>query len=206
MSSQKTLALIAICVCMVCASSVFAQGSANKGRGLGKAAERAAQASASGLQKAADAVQSVESGRGPGNQQIDRANTKVLRSAAGLEKAQYAWLRGWNQTTPAGMPGEGETSDVHDSSQSLENFERIRSQRMDRAEHLREIAEQNGNEHLLETADRMQASAETNFLRQTESLQNSPDEPNLNSGRQDRAASTIRSTPNRRRGFWIRSR
>jgi hypothetical protein len=97
-------------------------------------------------------------------------------------------------------------SDLPDSSQSLENFERIRTQRIEQADHLRGIAKQNGNEHLLETAERMEASAETNYLRQTEPLQNSPDEPSLKSEHPNGTASTIRSAPNRRRGFWIRSR
>lgn len=45
--------------------------------------------------------------------------------------------------------------------------EQIQFKRLQQADHLRAISERNGNEALLETADRMEASAVRNFERQT---------------------------------------
>jgi hypothetical protein len=52
--------------------------------------------------------------------------------------------------------------------------QRIHEHRLDRADHLRQIGERNGNTHLQGTADRMEDRATTNFIRRTEHRDNMP--------------------------------
>jgi len=111
------------------------------------------------------------------------------------------------------MPTEGAGQD-----QALANQQSILNHRLDQADHLRGNSQANGNEHLLETADRMQANANRNFLRQQERLGGTTTTSTGGAGSD--STSTTGQTPTEsasaaapstasssgRRGLWFRSR
>jgi hypothetical protein len=201
---------------LIVVSASFAQGkSATQGRGLANAAQRASAAAASGLQTAnaakmaADSAQHT-SGKTFGSDDHDVAKHGINRDlGAGIRRAFGAQRRSDQTARQADLIAE-RTVESEDSSPTLETLDRIRQQRLDRAAHLREISEQNGNEALLDTADRMEASAERNYLRQTDSLSSPPTgevQPDESPEVGDMPEEvTERVVLKRRRGFWIRSR
>lgn len=130
------------------ASEAVAQG---KGHGLSKAMAAASKgsASSSGLNRA---TQSVARGN------FGKSNGGLNRTAQGLNRS--------------GSLGQATSTRVRDAAiNSTEtptlNQERNLDHRLQQSDHLREISERNGNERLLDTADRMDASAIRNYERQT---------------------------------------
>ena len=96
------------------------------------------------------------------------------------------------------------------------NQDRQLAHRQQQADHLRANAERNGNDHLLETADRMDASATRNYERRSGTSSETPppsDKTDVevaaegsaatNAGTQTTARATGRATA---KGFWLRSR
>jgi hypothetical protein len=121
-------------------SPVLAEGH-GQGQGLNRALSAAARASAnSGLARTAQSTTRSQNG-------LAKGSTKLGRSANGLNRASNGMSH--SQALAA------QTS----------NAARIRDNRLEQADRLREISSRNGNARLLDTADRMQTSAQTNFER-----------------------------------------
>ncbi len=119
-------------------STVFAEGHSH---GLNRALSAAARSSGnSGLARAAQST--ARSGNG-----LSKDGAKLGRSANGLNRAS------------SGM------SHSQALSAQTSNASRIRDHRLEQADHLREISARNGNTRLLDTADRMETSAQTNYDR-----------------------------------------
>lgn len=182
MKSMLTLATIAAVILASSTTMVMAQG---KGGGLNRA--MGAQARAGGA-SAANSKSSNAMARASGN--LARSG----KAASGLPRM------GGNPNVasdPAAVPAEGE--------QSLTTQDRILSQRMQQAEHLRGVSQRNGNERLQGTADRMEASAIRNFERQTGTVV----EPPMTVGEAPATAPAVETATQPRKtnnGFWFRSR
>jgi hypothetical protein len=170
-----TIALLSFSV-----STVAAQGKrqgAGKSLGsLGRAASSAKAARATrGLSKANDAMSRINQGLGS--------------SSGGVQRASSALNRGPDFQKPSKASEDFTT-----------NSQRILDHRLDQAEHLRGIAARNGNEHLLETADRMEANAQENYQRQSDpALEQDATPPPTTTI----PANKVSKAP---RGFWFRSR
>lgn len=201
------------------------------GRGLGHAA--AGGAAALGRTGSTTAIQNAT--RGPA-----AAPSAAAPSAAPTASAHrgHALPRDLNQVGPVaagvgrGARGfERSTAAVHGTvpqqaghqpgDRPLSNFERIQQHRLQQAEHLRGIAERNGNDHLLDTADRMEASANQNYQRQTGALPPTAGPTSTPGAAPEVGSETVTVTPaapaastavrgrpttTPRRGFWFRSR
>jgi len=123
---------------MLAGNTVFAEG---HGQGLNRALAAAARGSGnSGLARAAQSTARSPSG-------LAKSGAKLGRSANGLSRASKGLSH--SQALAA------QTS----------NAARIRDNRLAQADHLRDVSARNGNTRLLDTADRMQASAQTNYDR-----------------------------------------
>lgn len=175
-------------------ASLLAQGKGNGvNRGLGAAAKGA---SSAGMGRSGGPIARDSAARGGA----------TLGRAGGLQRANLATARG---NLPPTVAGEGMAG---------ENPQRILDQRLDQAEHLRALSERNGNERLLDTADRMEASANRNFERQQQRFTESPTEPTDGSGAVPEATpaesgtaagpvtTAAQAVPRTKRGFWFRSR
>jgi hypothetical protein len=173
---------------------LLAQGKGNGiNRGLGAAAKGAASA---GMPRSG----------GPFARDPALRGGATLNRAGGLQRANMATARGDSLPT---VEGDGLAG---------ENPQRILDQRLDQAEHLRALSERNGNERLLDTADRMEASANRNFERQQQRFAPAPTEPTDESNTVPEATpaesavgtgtvtTVAPSAPRTRRGFWFRSR
>jgi hypothetical protein len=202
---------------LLVASPSFAQGKAtSQGRGLANAAQRASAAAASGMQTAnaaKDAAGAAQRSAGASDSgKHHDASTHGIRRGLGAGVSRIFSTRINSDAAArrfaepiADLPDQQE-----DGSPTLETFDRTRQHRLDQAEHLRGISERNGNAALLDTADRMEASAERNYLRQTETLSSPPTEE----VQPDESIPEVGEIPEvvteqvvpRRRGFWIRSR
>jgi hypothetical protein len=145
MQSKLTLAIVAAALLAGTTTAAFAQG---KGGGLNRALGASAKAgNARGLGKSSDGL-----ARASGN--LARGNMGLNKAAPGFSRAGAA----------RNLPLDG-TATPGDEDPSLANQQRILDKRFQQAEHLRGISERNGNERLLGTADRMDASATRNFER-----------------------------------------
>lgn len=69
--------------------------------------------------------------------------------------------QGWQRAGKA-IPGP-----MHGPTRAADNQSRILDKRLSQAEHLRAVSEANGNERLMETADRMEQNAVRNYERRT---------------------------------------
>jgi hypothetical protein len=170
-----TIALLSFTV-----STVVAQGKGKgAGKSLGSLGRAASSAKASratrGLSKASDAMSRINQGLGS--------------SSGGVQRASSALNRASDLQMPSNASGEFTT-----------NPQRILDHRLEQADHLRGISARNGNEHLLETADRMEANAQKNYERQTDTT--------LEEGATPPPTATVPATKVGRapRGFWFRSR
>jgi len=67
--------------------------------------------------------------------------------------------------------GAGETTPYNKKEKQLANFQRQRDKKLSQAEHLREIAERNGNANLAANADRMEAQAHEQYSRKVSHLE-----------------------------------
>ena len=113
-----------------------------------------AQGKGGGLNRALGATSKAGgSGLGKSSNGLSRAGSNLARSN-GLNRAAGGLPRGTGAAPVEGDP-------------ALANQQRIMDHRLQQAEHLRGISERNGNERLLDTADRMEASAARNFERRT---------------------------------------
>lgn len=171
MYRKLAVLFFAACFSIVGVSVASAQGrGAGMGRGLGHAASSSAAAmgrggSSSALQNAANGMATAPSATATRHHshvlprdlnQVSGVAAGVGRSARGLERSTAA-LPGMAAQRTSPQPG----------GQPLGNFERIQQSRLQQAEHLRGIADRNGNEHLLDTAERMQTSANQGYQRQS---------------------------------------
>lgn len=138
---------LAVCFSTSAANTLLAQGKApGVGRGLGTAASGAT-AAGKGIGRASDAIPATSSSAA-------RPGLAVNRKETGLQRSGNAAAR----VRPLQPLGDG-------FRQPTLNQPRIADQRLQQAEHLRGLSERNGNESLLMTADRMEASALANQAR-----------------------------------------
>lgn len=144
MRSYAMSAGLTLTILLAGASVASAEG---KGHGLGKAMSAASKgSSASGLNRASQSLSKGSYGK---------SNGSLNRAAKGL-----------NRVGQASGPALGDAAGG-DLQAPLSNQDRILDKRLQQADHLRAVSERNGNERLLETADRMDASAIRNYERQT---------------------------------------
>jgi hypothetical protein len=203
MCMKRGMTVVAVTIAAVLANSMdlHAQG---KGTGLNRGLAAAAKgSSSSGLAKAMGKSASASNG--------------VLRSGSGFGRTSSG-----PQNTSA-LPPSSPTVSVPDSAdggsvamQASDNPQRILDHRLQEADHLRAVSTANGNQHLLDTADLMQANATTNYQRQEQRLNqttpnSSPDSsttPSPTSVTSDASNTTSAGATHARarRGFWFRSR
>jgi hypothetical protein len=185
--------------------ALLAQG---KGNGLHRGLSAAAKGTASsGVSRAVGHDTGASKG-------IIRSGSSLGRAGQGLQRSSAAMT-----PTPATSPETG------GDDQANGNPQRILDQRLNQAEHLREIAARNGNDHLLNTADRMASNATTNFDRQQQRLTGvpiapttppatdptTPTAPDTATGSGSTAGTvsttvTPQTQTRHGRGFWLRSR
>ena len=140
MSLPRALWIVVSLGVLLTGTPVFAEGHGH-GQGLNRALAAAARGSGnSGLARAAQSTTRSQNG-------LTKGGTSLGRSANGLNRASNGMSH--SQALAA------QTS----------NAERIRDKRLEQADHLRSVSARNGNTRLLETADRMQNNAQTNFDR-----------------------------------------
>lgn len=181
------------------------------------AAGNAAAAAAPGMANASRATTQVgTSGSGKGvnvGQQNGRQNAGlpqsisqvpgVVRGAGSMKASKHADLGTAVQNSPL--------TQEHIANPS-ENWARIQQQRSQRADHLRTVAERNGNSQLISTADRMDANASRNLERQqTASPLGTGGEAFTLDQHEGSAAvatpaATVRPTTTPKKGLWFRSR
>lgn len=167
------------------AESMYAQG-----RGGGWHRGLSAAAGAASGSAASQAGAGLARAHGNGNW-----TAKTGSAVGGFQRAQGALNR---SVSPA--PGN-----------PLSNQDRIYQHRLGQAEHLRSVAQKNGNEALLETADRMEANAARNYQRQTGiTLPTTPSTTDPAAGEStapaEITAAPAQSPTTPKRGFWFRSR
>lgn len=171
---------------------LLAQGKGNGlNRGLGAAARGA---SNSGLGRSDGPLSRA-------GHSAARGNSSFGRSGGSLQRADAAMTRGM-----ASSP------EIVGEDQALARQQEILDHRLGQADKLRALSEQNGNDRLLGTADRMEANATTNFQRQQERVTN-PTTDSTSGGSdptvappQEVNAPAAVTRPQPRRGFWFRSR
>jgi hypothetical protein len=202
MMRTKTTAAIMICLTAAYAPLLLAQG---KSGGFNRALSAAAKgSSASGLAKATG--------------KSSNATNRVLRSGSAFGRTANGLQRANATLDSSTVP----TVEVPAAGPALDNPQRILDQRLQQADHLRALSESNGNQHLLDTADRMQANATTNFERQQLQLNPTVPDPSATSTTTptppttsappsvstDTQSAPLTGTPQTRtrRGFWFRSR
>ncbi len=123
---------------LVVGSTALAEG---RGQGLNRALAAAARGSSnSGLARAGQSAARSQNGLSRGGANLGRSANGLNRASSGISHSQALGAQTSNAT-------------------------RIRDKRLQQADHLREISARNGNERLLDTADRMQDSAQRNYDR-----------------------------------------
>jgi hypothetical protein len=213
-------------LCIFCAficmdSTASAQGRGNASRGLGMAAAKATTTPAPGVANASRAtsqVGTISSGKGinVGQQSgrqiagLPRSTSQVLRGAAGVERG--AGNMNASNHADLGTAVQNRPVTQEHIANPSENWAKIQQQRSQRADHLRTIAQRNGNSQLVTTADRMDANALRNLERQqVASLPGTGGEATTTDQNEGLAvvatsAATARSTTTPKKGFWFRSR
>ena len=138
MHLRSSLWMSAAISLLVVGSTAFAEG---RGQGMNRALAAAARGSSnSGLARAGQSAARSQNGLSRGGASLGRSANGLNRASSGLSHSQALSAQTFNST-------------------------RIRDKRLQQADHLRDISERNGNERLLDTADRMQESAQRNFDR-----------------------------------------
>jgi hypothetical protein len=123
---------------LVVGSAALAEG---RGQGLNRALAAASRGSSnSGLARAGQSAARSQNGLSRGSASLGRSANGLNRASNGLSHSQALTAQTFNAA-------------------------RIRDKRLQQADHLRDISERNGNERLLDTADRMQESAQRNYDR-----------------------------------------
>jgi hypothetical protein len=99
---------------------------------------------------------------------MNRVDPNVAHGPAGASRGSVA-----KSPSASGLShglkgrGNGRAPETASSeTRGQDNPERIRDQRLEQADHLRQVGERNGNERLNTTADRMQANAQKQYVRQ----------------------------------------
>jgi hypothetical protein len=127
---------------------------------------------------------------------------------------------GLQRANDANSPSIEMPSDTSGNDRAIANQQSILDHRQDQANHLRDLSERNGNEHLQATADRMDANANRNYQRQQTRLTGVTTDPSGSSAGgggttsdpgasgtpNTTAATTTTVVPQARRGLWFRSR
>jgi hypothetical protein len=90
------------------------------------------------------------------------AKDKIAKDKSGKEKAA--------EDTPVG-DADGTGVAANKKEKQLANFQRQRDKKISQAEHLREIAERNGNANLAANADRMEAQAHEQYAQKVSHLE-----------------------------------
>jgi hypothetical protein len=170
------------------ATTLWAQGQGQgHGRALGAAARGSAAASV-----------------GRANPTLPKSQNGLARGNSGLNRASGSLNRATTGTRVANRLPEGD--------RSLANQERIIDKRLHQADHLRSVVEANGNERLLDTAERMSENAVTNYERNT-GLEYQPEVPADTTVSEapttEPTATSVKTTTTSRpksKGFWFRSR
>jgi hypothetical protein len=160
-SGWALLALLAV------ASAALADPPAGKGlgRALGQAGGRGN--AASGLGRAGRGMSRLgAAGRGAGLGRAASAGNGPLASSRGAPPAEGrgGWWR-WRSDEAAASPA-GEDLLPHQRQIDIEGANR--DHRLGQADHLRALSERNGNVHLGENADRMEAFAEQHYQQRLE--------------------------------------
>lgn len=225
MRTHTTFLILFACIGTTGGDALYAQGR-GAGRGLGKAASNAAAASGSTVGRSGlnAATHSVAAGGEANKIGANRAANSVAQIAgrgsaalpndlsqiSGIAAGASRGARGLKQSRPA-LPGSLPHSAFGGPSDASPNvWERIQQKRISQAEHLRGISERNGNESLLITAERMEASALQNFQRQSATSAGAaaqyPDRPPVAAAASATNAAAGRQVTPAKRGFWFRSR
>ena len=216
--SLATLCLV-VCCSIVGENVLLAQGKgAGYSRGLSSAASRAASAGRSAGRASAAMSHASRPSAGTTNRvskgayRLPPAGTAVRRPVP----AKTASMKRPSSTV--------RTSRDHHAglAEATDNPQRILQHRMQQAEHLRTVSDRNGNDALQQTADRMEASATTNFERQSlqlsapngeiiseaEPASDSVAEPVEGSMAPPSTTAVPKPKANAaaKRGFWLRSR
>ncbi len=215
----QLICFVGACICMDC--TAFAQGRGNASRGLGVAAGNAAAAAGPGMANASRAATQVgASGSGSGfnvGQQNGRQNVGLPRSLSQVPGVAAGVVRGEGSVHVSKLVDPGAALQNRPLTQEhianpSENWARIQQQRSQRADHLRTVAERNGNSQLITTADRMDANALHNFERQqADSPLGTGGQASTSSQQEGSAAgatsaAVARPTTTSKKGFWFRSR
>jgi hypothetical protein len=162
---------------------LFAQGG---GQGASRSLHDLSRAgSQGGGSQAAQSLSRATNSAGP-------ASGRIGHAMSGLQRANSAGARVPDLRAPMSGPD-----------QYSSNQQQILDRRLDQAEHLGGISERNGNERLLDTADRMEANALQNHARQTNLSPPADSRAGSNSPGQQLPAERVRSA---KRGFWFQSR
>ncbi|MEQ1824604.1 MAG: hypothetical protein ABL921_01610 [Pirellula sp.] len=234
MNATLAIRIFAVGISLLMAADANAQGKAG-GRGLGHAASRASGMSGAGLSTAAQAASNSSTPSGSMPVTVSRQNNVAPRDVGrefGRASGVAAGVGRSSNPLPGNVSersGHGMARTVaHPTGQSVPptnspptnsgNWEQIQQQRLKQAEHLRAIADRNGNEALLTTANRMEASANANYHRQSSSAHpvsnpaGAPDSvvvaPETQTATPATAPASLKqkSSTAAKRGFWFRSR
>lgn len=186
-------------LCMVIGGSGYVADDAlaQKGAGLGRGLSRAANATAAAGRGAASSSEAVSRAAGPLNAGVPATAAGVPgpgRGANGLQRAALARGTALPAAAASRLGGQPQS-----------NQARITQHRLQQAEHLRMLSQQNGNEALLATADRMEASALQNQQRWQTQAEAGEAVP-ANEMAAGVVAPTVRPRSESKRGFWFRSR
>ncbi len=185
------------------------------------AAGNAAAAAAPGMAGASRATTQVGvggSGKGVNvGQQNGRQNAGLPRSVSEVPGVAAGLVRGpgsvqASKHVDVGTAVQNRPLTQEHIAKPAENWARIQQQRSQRADHLRTVAERNGNSQLIATADRMDANAMRNLERQQAVSplgtggEASTSDRHEGSAAVATPAATPRPTTTPRKGFWFRSR
>lgn len=138
------------------------------------------------------------------NDAATQAGDRLGQANGGLDRTNKAVTRAPDSQTP---------STGTDTSKN--NPQRILDHRLDQADHLRQLADKNGNDHLRDTATRMEANATKNNAKQTSATPSNQNSTPATSGSTPTSttAAPTSTTPaptirmgSARRGFWLQSR
>lgn len=179
---------LSVCLCTLGTNQLQAQ-QPTRGihRGLGAAANRIGSRT---LGRSSDQLSRTQN-HAPSSADLGRRVNGIQRANVGLER--------FTPQKPDDTPRGSLSS----------NQERIYEHRLQQAEHLRDLSAANGNDKLLDTADRMETSAARNYERQTGVAPPAPPETVLEG---EPVQTTPPPLPGReiasraKRGFWVRPR
>jgi hypothetical protein len=217
---------------------VWSQGKGSGvNRGLGNAAAKSAagnaanqavgQASSAAI-NGSNANAAIQGPKGRAGGGVLPAGVPATAAQKGIGRAGEALARNKNLSRffPAGTTRgiQASSSDAETIPRELESKmtpEKIQFKRIQQADHLRAISERNGNEALLETADRMESSANRNYERQMANAGLATDAGSVSNSEPALANEEVTSPANagdtlvtpatapkpaNRKGFWFRWR